>query len=213
MRLETPVLPLAALCSALALAACSSGSTGAGGGGGGSNPPPISTGQMTQDIDGKEESVDSIGHVFDEVQGGRPMPPQVAPTNGSATFNGAVSFGDRVKDPDLVADMALTVNFANSQVSGTLWDFHDRAGNIAGGSFAVTGEVPEDAPASVVASGEGMIDWGPRKSYVTVDLEGDLYGSQADWLYGQGSATVATGGGAPRPYAATMGGDNDRVPN
>ncbi|NDV02499.1 hypothetical protein [Pseudoroseicyclus tamaricis] len=205
---SAPILTLPALAL---LAACSGG--GAAGGGGSPGDPatgPDGAESYTLDLEGKEERVDDIGTVYDEVYGGKPMPGALAPTTGTATFNGAVSFGSQVKDPDLVAALAVTVDFGTAGVTGSMWDFHDRAGHVAGGSVALTGEVPEESPSSVVLGGQGLLDWGPEQIYLRIDMTGDLYGAKADWLYGQGVATLTTDG-VEETYTATLGGDNDRV--
>ncbi|WP_373355895.1 hypothetical protein [Pseudoroseicyclus sp. CXY001] len=199
-----------ALTALALLAACSAGPAPGGGGGGGGSPTPGGSESYTTDLAGKEERVAAGGRVLDQVYGGQPMPAVLVPTLGTATYNGAVSFGSDVKDPDYVAAMAVTLDFGTDRVRGSLWDFHDRAGHVAGGSVPINGRMPANAPGSVEAGGRGTLYWGPEVSDVRVDLRGNLYGGEAQWLWGPGTATVTTGGETDQ-YTATMGGVNDRA--
>jgi hypothetical protein len=104
------------------------------------------------------------------------------PLSGTATYNGIAAFGEGAAygkvdagSPDMVADMALTVNFGTSKVTGAMWDFHDKDGKSGGGSIDLRGN--QDST-SVKASGTSTIHWGDSNQIVSVDVDAYFLASQ-----------------------------------
>lgn len=183
--------------AALATAGCTAdGATGAG---------PKS---KTLDVKGKEAQVAMLDDVFRGVYMAKPNDGVMGPTTGSATYNGAMVLGSDHRDPEYSATMAMTVDFAGGTADGSLWDFHDKAGSIAGGSVPLTGTY---ASGRAEFSGKGALDWGDESS--TVDVDGYAYTYYGDkrWLWGNGTAKVVTDGKSTS-LDAMIGGRNDAVP-
>lgn len=164
---------------ALVLAGCAGGGDiGADGG--------LTSG--TLDVAGRDALASEFGALSHDFYGRARGGHTVAPETGSATFNGIAAFGegasggyDDAGDPDLIAEMAMTVDFGLDRVRGAMWDFHDRDGNIAGGSVQLTGVLDG---IEVKAYGEGTLDWGDRKQDIEVGVNAyllyDTYGIQGN---------------------------------
>lgn len=134
----------------------------------------------------------------------KPAGAYAIPITGSATFNGIAAFGEGASygeinggTPDMVADMAMTVNFGTSQVTGAMWDFHDKNGKVGDGSIALKGN--QDST-NVKASGTSTIHWGDSNQILTVDMDGyflanqyGIKGTLATSSLGAGGEVNATG--------------------
>jgi hypothetical protein len=112
----------------------------------------------------------------------KPAGAYAIPITGSATFNGIAAFGEGASygeinggDADMVADMALTVNFGTSKVTGAMWDFHDKNGKVGAGSIALKGN--QDST-TVKADGTSTIHWGDANEILTVDMDGYFLANQ-----------------------------------
>ncbi len=100
---------------------------------------------------------------------------------GTATFNGVAALPGRVIDkdfydfvsapPGLVADIAMTVDFATHDVTGAMWDFTNKSGEVAGGSVQLTGL---QSYGSVKASGAGTLDWADHKQALDISFDGSM---------------------------------------
>jgi hypothetical protein len=85
---------------------------------------------------------------------------------GAATYNGIAAFGDKATldqtnagNPDVLASMALAVNFGTARVTGAIWGFRGKDGKVGDGSVTLKGL--QDAN-TLKASGSSTIYWGPR---------------------------------------------------
>lgn len=164
--------------AAFGLAGCGGGSSSTGAST--SASPPASTtatsGKVTIDLDG----LDRLGGEFTEQDRyfklWKPAASTTIPISGSATYNGIAAFGKNAAsgeidagNPDMMADMALTVNFGTAKVTGAMWDFHDSDGKVGAGSIALKGS---QNSIKVTASGTSTLHWGDANEILTVDMDG-----------------------------------------
>lgn len=173
----------AAVTVAFGLAGCGGGSSSVGAASGASPSASSSTsasnstaGTVQIDLEG----LDALGGEFTEkdryFKMWNPATAASIPITGSATYNGIAAFGKNAAlgeidagNPDMLADMALTVNFGTAKVTGSMWNFHDDAGKVGAGSIALRGN--QDAN-KVSATGTSTIHWGNANDILTVDMDG-----------------------------------------
>jgi len=117
----------------------------------------------------------------------KPLEGHALRTSGSATFNGVAALrpeggfeGDGrapvTGNPDLIADMAVTVDFGSDAVTASMWDFYDRSGARAGGSVHLAGT--QDG-GRLNTSGSGLLDWGDRNETLDVTMDGYILADEA----------------------------------
>lgn len=109
------------------------------------------------------------------------------PGAGTATYNGVAGLGSNPDKPDIVSDMAMTVYFGSGDVTGSMWNFQDADGTMAGGSIQLTGvqrpnlpggpsgEAGKFAVARIGANGQGTLDWGDHKQDLDIAFDGYIH--------------------------------------
>ncbi|MDN5785626.1 hypothetical protein [Pseudorhodobacter sp.] len=133
------------------------------------------------------------------LQGKRPIFAAELPLYGMATYNGIAAFKEiknasttingTTRNPDLVANMAMKVDFTRDKASGALWNFHDGNGALADGSVQLKGA---HKTGEVTASGTGDLYWGSLREQITVNVDGPIL-EKGDGIEGYMTATTTTG--------------------
>ncbi len=171
------------------------GLAGCSGGGGADLPDASLTGKIDMakrdSLNDRYEALDFGYHTTKRIEG------HAVRTSGIYTFNGVAALrpsggftGDGrspvTSNPDLIADMALNVDFGNDSVSGAMWNFHNAEGARAGGSVQLVGV--QDG-GGITASGNGTLDWGDRHQVLDVDFGGAVL---ADEIGARGDMNVTS---------------------
>lgn len=112
------------------------------------------------------------------------------PVTGTASYEGVAAFSyDRSEEADVLSELQLEANFANSEVGGRFHNFVDATqGNIDGQLDISNGRIIEN---HFEAEAAGRLTLDGESSDVELSLEGDFGGDSADAVIGfaDGGAT------------------------
>lgn len=161
------------------LAGCSSGVGEVGAGGSGATAGPVKVDRAKRDALHQElMGLDSRFYMA------RPAD-HFTRNTGVGTYNGIASIGTRGTSPtpngryvsnmpQIIADMALSVDYVTDEVSASMWDFHSLSGQSADGSVQLRGV---ENLGNITAAGTGILYWGDREEILDVTLDGNVIGS------------------------------------
>lgn len=193
------------------------GLSGCVGGGGGSDTyeaaltsatatsAKASVGTAKYDVDGFERLAGEFNKLDRPFHMWKPAIPQTTPLSGSATYNGIAAFGDdaslaytNANSPEMLASMALTVDFGTAKVQGAMWDFHDKNGKVGNGSVSLKGT---QESTKFTASGSSTIYWGDVNQDIDVTIDGyflanekGIKGTMANTLEGANGTDISQAG-------------------
>ncbi|MDN5785623.1 MAG: hypothetical protein L0H65_01040 [Pseudorhodobacter sp.] len=119
-------------------------------------------------------------------------------------FNGAPRGGyPGALNAELVARMAMTVDFDKTDMQAVIWDFHNKEGIRPGGSVQMAGAIDFH---SLDGSGSGTLNWGNHDEKLDLNLTGTAWGRYGATGTLGGTSTV---GSTQTPISGEFALDNE----